>query len=117
MIRPEDFQIEIGQSVRGTFVRVTHKPTGNQQTVDPVASGSVGHTRDRLIAELRRLIYKPEDIRCHIGRSSAGQFIQVVHLPTGIQRIALYSLSTREDLLDEVLKEVLAVRTGKKSSV
>ena len=69
MIRPSDFDIEIGQSDHGTFVRVTHIPTCNDRTVDSVAPGAVGKTRDALLGELRRVLFNPEDIRCDTGRS------------------------------------------------
>jgi hypothetical protein len=108
MIRPDDFDIEIGHSHRGTFVRVTHIPTGNERIADPVAPDAVGRTRDTLIAELRCLLFGPEDIRVEIGRSGGGDFIRVVHLPSGIERSAMRPDSTHEELLDEVLEELVA---------
>lgn len=108
MIRPSDFNIEIGQSDRGTFVRVTHIPTGNLRLVDPVADDGVGKTRDALIAELRRLLFNPEDIRCDTGCSTGGDFIRVVHVPSGIERSAMRQESSHEELLDGVLEELVA---------
>ena len=111
MIRPDDFDVEIGNSDRGTFVRVTHKPTGNQRMSDPVADGSVGKARDSLIAELRRLLFAPEDIRVDIGRTDDGEFIRVVHIPSGIERWALRRDCNQEKLLDEVLDELFACQS------
>lgn len=108
MIRPSDFDIEIGQSKRGTFVRVTHKPTGNHRCVDPVAPYAVGRTRDSLIAELRRLLFNDADIRLDTGRAEGGDFIRVVHLPSGIERTAMRRDSSHEELLDAVLEELVA---------
>lgn len=108
MIRTSDFEIEIGQSDLGIFVRVTHKPTGAQRCVDPVASGAVGHTRDSLIAELRGSLFNAEDIRFDIGRADGGDFIRVIHLPSGIERSAMRRNSSHEELLDAVLEELVA---------
>ena len=106
MIRPDDFDIEIGESDRGAFVRVTHKPTGNQRVADPVARDAVGKTRDSFIAELRGLLFGPEDVRYDTGRAEGGDFIRVVHIPSGIERWAMRRDSSHEKLLDEVLEEL-----------
>ena len=107
MIRASDFEIEIGQSERGTFVRVTHKPTGNQRCVGPVAPDVVGRTRDSLVGELRRLLFTDEDIRLDTGRAEWGDFIRVVHLPSRIERTAMSRDSSHEELLDAVLEELV----------
>lgn len=106
MIRPDDFDIDIGQSERGTFVRVMHKPTGNHRVADAVADGEVGTSRDSLIAELRGLLFGPEDVRYDTGCTEGGDFIRVVHIPSGIERWAMRRDSTHEKLLDEVLEEL-----------
>lgn len=107
VIRPKDFEIEIGCSESGeTFVRVLHKPTGNERRVEKISPGAVGRTRDSLLAELRGLLFAPDDIRVYIGRSSRGDFIRVVHLPSGIGRTALLRETSEEKLLDAVLEEL-----------
>jgi len=112
MIRADDFDIEIRNSSRGTSIRITHKPTGNHRVVDPVAEGAVGKTRDRLIAELRREMFRDEDIRIDYGRAEGGDFMRVVHTPSGIERWAMRREGrTTDELLDEVLEE-LHVRTS-----
>lgn len=108
MIQPEDFEVEIGHSERGSFVRVTHTPTGNARTAEGVATDAVGAARDSLFRELQLLLYRPEDIRCDTGRSEGGDFIRVVHLPSGIERTAMRSETTHNQLLDAVLEEVVA---------
>ncbi|MCH7726399.1 MAG: hypothetical protein IH991_07985 [Planctomycetes bacterium] len=108
MIRPNDFDIEIGQSERGTFVRVIHKPTGNERIADPVAADAVGKTRDTLVAELRGMLFGSEDIRMDTGCAEGGDFIRVVHIPTGIERSAMRRDSTHEELLDAVVEELVA---------
>lgn len=84
MIQRDDFEITIGETERGIFVRVFHKPTGTERIADPVAFGAVGKIRDSLIAELRGLLFDSSDIRLDIGRAVGGDFIAVVHIPTGI---------------------------------
>lgn len=108
MIRPEDFEIEIRHHGSGTFVRVTHTPTGNKRTAEGGADDVVGATRDALISQLRTLLYRPEEIRCDTGRSEGGDFIRVVHLPSGIERMAMRRESTHDQLLDAVLEELFA---------
>jgi hypothetical protein len=106
MIRPDDFAIEITPSERGVRVCVTHKPTGNQRIDDGVADGAVGKSRDALIAELRRLLFRAEDVICDTGLAEGGDYIRVVHIPSGIERWAMRRDSTHQELLDEVLEEL-----------
>ena len=112
MIRPDDFDITIGDSDGNTFVHIVHIPTGNERRRDAIAAGDVGRIRDALIAELRGLLFATDDIRCDTGRSEGGDFIAVRHLPSGIQRFAMRSESTHELLLEEVLAELWADRIG-----
>ena len=112
MIRPDDFNITIGDSDGETFVHVVHIPTGNERRRDAVTAGDVGRTRDALIVELRGLLFSTDDIRCDTGRADGGDFIAVRHLPSGIQRSAMRRDSTHELLLDEVLTELWTDRTG-----
>jgi len=112
MIRPQDFEIEIGQSDQGIFVRVTHTRTGKQLVADPVEPDAVGATRDRFLRELRGKLVRPKDIRVDIGLAEGGDFIRVVHRPSGIDRWAMRREGrTEEDLLDEVLEELYARRS------
>ena len=106
MIRPHDFDIEIGHNDRGTFVRVFHRPTGNERLAESVARNAVGNLRESLIAELRGLLFGPRDIVFDTGRSVGGDFIAVRHLPTGIERRAMRRENTHENLLDAVLEEL-----------
>ena len=112
MIRPDDFDITIGDTDGTTFVHVIHIPTGSERRRDAIAAGDVGRTRDALIAELRGLLFSTDDIRRDTGRADGGDFIAVRHLPSGIQRSAMRRDSTHELLLDEVLTELWADRTG-----
>jgi hypothetical protein len=110
MIRPCDYEIEIGQSDRGTFVRVKHKPTGNERVRESVPFGEVGKAREVLIAELRSLVVNEDDVRFDIGHAhTGGDFLCVTHLPSGISRHGLAAEgATREDLLDQVLEELVS---------
>jgi hypothetical protein len=112
MIRPDDFNITISDTGGSKFVDVVHVPTGNKRRKDGVAAGDVGRARDSLLAELRSLLFSPDDIRCDTGRSDRGDFIAVRHVPTGIHRTALRRDSSHELLLDEVLTELWADRIG-----
>jgi hypothetical protein len=106
MIRPDDFEIEFGHSDRGKYVRINHKPTGNQRLTESIADDAVGRVRDSMIAELRGLLFGPNDVVFDTGRADGGDFIRVRHLPTGIERSAMRRESTHENLLDAVLEEV-----------
>lgn len=106
MIRPEDFDTEIGHRDRGTFVRVLHRPTGNERIAESISQHAVGYVRESLIAELQGLLFDAKDIVFDTGRSSGGDFIAVRHLPTGVERCAMRHESTHENLLDAVLEEL-----------
>lgn len=106
MIRPDDFEIEIGEENRGTFVRVKHRLTGIERRAAAVGN-EVGRTRDRLIADLRRELFKEDEIRIEYGLSTGGEYVRVVHSPSGISRGAMRSEGRQqEELLDEVLEEL-----------
>jgi hypothetical protein len=53
---------------------------------------------------------REEDIRIDIGRSSAGDFLRVLHIPTGIQRFHPGPLRdvNREQLQRQWLEEIEA---------
>ena len=111
MIRPKDFEIEIGRcESRDAFVRVLRKPTGNERRAEGISPDAVGRTRDSLLTDLRGLLFAPEDVRVDIGRSTGGDFVRVVHLPSGIERIAMRRESSAEELLDAVLEELYSGR-------
>lgn len=112
MIRPDDFEIEIGQSQSGAFVRVTHKRTGNERIVEAVPDGAVGRTRDSSLAELRGLLFSPDEVRYDTGCGEDGDFIRVVHIPSAIERSARRRDRTHEELLDEVLEELWSRRVS-----
>lgn len=50
-----------------------------------MALDAVGKNRDALVAELRRALFKAEDIRSDTGNSAGGDFIRVVHIPSGTE--------------------------------
>jgi hypothetical protein len=106
MIRPSDFDIRINETPAGVFVSVTHLPTANQRTRLASKLDGVARTRDALIAELRGLLYGPNDVRFDTGCSDRGDFIRVVHLPSGIERTAMRRESTHLELLDAILEEL-----------
>ncbi|MGE0607753.1 MAG: hypothetical protein AB7O62_11735 [Pirellulales bacterium] len=108
MIRRDDFDIEIGHNDQGTYVRVMHKPTGNARLAESIGQNAVGRVLESAIAELRGLLFAPNDVVFDTGRSSGGDFIRVRHWPTGIERAAMRRESTHEILLDAVLEEVYA---------
>jgi hypothetical protein len=111
MILPCDFGIQIGAKDTGaTCVTVTHLPTGNRLSREVDEKESVAHTRDSLISELLGLLFEENEIRFDTGRGEDGDFIRVVHLPSGIERSAMRRDSTRELLLDAVLEELYANR-------
>ncbi|MCA9043997.1 MAG: hypothetical protein KDA69_06740 [Planctomycetaceae bacterium] len=107
MIRPNEFQIEIGYGEMGTFVRVVHLPTGNENLTESVPEYEVGKTRDELVSKLKRLLFSPEDIRYDVGRAVDGDFIRAVHLPSGIERKAMRRDSSFEELLNGVIEELV----------
>lgn len=106
MIRPDDFDIRFRSEPTGTVVQVTHIPTGNQRIRLVTHSERTGRVRDALIAELQGKLFGPNDIRVDIGCSSGGDFIRVIHIPSGIQRTALRRERSETDLLAEVLGEL-----------
>ncbi len=110
MIRPDDFEIEIGHNDRGTFVRVKHKPTNNERLQESVPENEIGRRRESMITELRGLLFGPKDVVFDTGRSVGGDFIRVRHLPTGMERSAMRRESTHENLLDAVLEDVYSDR-------
>lgn len=108
MIRPHDFDIQIHAAVAGTTVSVKHIPTNNVRTQFVSNTDRVGRVRDALIAELKGLVYRPQEIQVDVGRATGGDFIRVLHLPSRITRTALRREASELDLLDEVLTEVYA---------
>jgi hypothetical protein len=88
------------------------RPRRHRRVVETVAADAVGKTRDSLIVELRGSLFRPEDVRFDTGRSEGGDFIRVVHVPSGIERSAMRRESSHEELLDAVLEELFARETG-----
>lgn len=86
--------------------------TGNHRSRAADSSCGVARTRDALIDELKALLYGPEDVRFDTGCSSDGDFIRVIHLPTGIERVAMRRDNTHLVLLNEVLEEVFSQQLG-----
>lgn len=106
MIRPHDFEVQIHAAVAGNTVSIKHIPTNNVRTQFVSNTDRVGRVRDALIAELKGLVYRPQDVQVDVGRATGGDFIRVLHLPTGIARTAIRREASELDLLDEVLTEV-----------
>lgn len=104
MIRPDDFQIRIGQSCSATYVQVTHKPTGNTRSADQAHGESVTEARERLIRELTGEVYQPNDFRVDTMRTSDGDLIRVTHIPS--DRSTEASESNSRDLTDKLLDEL-----------
>ncbi|MFO1004253.1 MAG: hypothetical protein U0936_28370 [Planctomycetaceae bacterium] len=108
MIRPHDFEVQFHAAVAGTTVSVKHIPTNNVRTQLVSTTERVGLVRDALIAELKGLVYRPEEIQVDVGRATGGDFIRVLHLPSGVARTALRREASELDLLDELLTEIYA---------
>ena len=111
MIRPQDFEVQIHTGTTGTTVSVKHIPTNTSRTHVVSGTERVGCVRDALIAELRGLVFRPQDIQVDVGRAPGGDFIRVLHLPSGITRTATRKEASEFDLLDEVLTEAFAKQT------
>lgn len=86
MIRREDFQIDIRQSPRGASVHVRHLRTRKERVENDVPGGDVGQVRDRLLRELQGDLCSEDDFKVRIGRAEGGDFLQVIHLPSGKSR-------------------------------
>lgn len=112
MIRPNDFEIDFRETLDGVTVSVLHRPTGNRRVCVADRVRGVGYARETLIKELEGLLYAPDDIRIDIGCSPAGDWLRVVHLPTGIERSAMRRESSERELLDAVLTAVFARDRG-----
>ena len=108
MIRPHDFDVQITAAVAGTTVSVKHIPTNNVRTHLVSNTDRVGRVRDALISELKELVFRPQDVQVDVGRATGGDFIRVLHIPSGITRTGMRRESSELDLLDEVLTEVYA---------
>lgn len=106
MIRPDDFQIRIGQSCSATYVQVTHTPTGKTRTADQAHGESVHEARARLIRELTGEVYQPDDFRVDTMRTSDGDLIRVTHLPSGRSAESPASECSSRDLTDRLLDEM-----------
>lgn len=78
MIRPSDFEVEFA----GPVVRVTHRPTGARREA-AVRPGEGGKVRDRLIAELERRVFRPEDFVVDLLCAEGGSFLVARHVPSG----------------------------------
>ena len=106
MIRPEDFQIRIGQSCSATYVQVTHKPTGNTRSADQAHGESVTGARERLIRELTGEVFREADFRVDHLRVAGGGQTRVTHLPSGRSIEEAASESTSRDLIDSLLDQL-----------
>jgi len=108
MIQPRDYEIRINETPEGVVVSVVHRPTGYRRSRVAAPARSIGDTRNALVAELESLLYAPDDIRIDLGCSPKGDWLRVVHLPSGIERSAMRRDCTQRDLLDAVLEELIA---------
>jgi len=106
MIRPDDFQIRIGQSCSATYVQVTHTQTGKTRSADQAHGESVGEARERLIRELTGEVYQTDDFRLDTMRTSDGDLIRVTHLPSGRSTESPASESNSRDLTNRLLNEL-----------
>lgn len=65
MLRQEDIREDIGRVTGGTFIRITHVPTGISRTKGPLAGESANAIRKRFLKEIEEeLIFK--DLSCLI---------------------------------------------------
>jgi hypothetical protein len=106
MIRPDDFQIRIGQSCSATYVQVTHKPTGNKRAADQAHGEPVAQARERLIRELTAEVFREEDFQVDHLRVTGGGRTRVTHLPSGRSIKAAASESTSRDLINSLLDQL-----------
>lgn len=111
MIRRGDFQIDICQSPTGASIHIRHRRTGKERIENGVPDSEVCRVRDRLLRELRGELYSENDFQVRIGRAESGDFVQVIHLPTGKSRLECplgkksQNLLTR-NLMDSILEEL-----------
>jgi hypothetical protein len=105
MIALKDFQINVGQSEKGVFVRVVHSPTGNELMVNPLTDEPAGRVVQRLIAELAYRVFDPKDFVTQLIRAKPKGFTRVVHLPSGKYRDS-DGTKTVKALQDELLNEL-----------
>ena len=119
MIRREDFQIDICQSPAGATVHVRHLPTGKEQVENGVQDSDVGQVRDRLVRKVEGELFHEDDFETRIGRADGGDFLQVIHLPSGKSRLEC-PLGRRSQgflarkMIDSILEEIF--REAKKEA-
>jgi hypothetical protein len=82
VIRPTDFAVEFVHDDVGLLVRVLHRPTGARRE-ERATRAQGGAVRDRLIAELTRRVFRPEDFVVDLVCGTGGSFLVARHLPSG----------------------------------
>jgi hypothetical protein len=111
MIRREDFQIDISQSPEGATVHVRHLLTGKEQIENGIQQGDVGRVRDRLVRMLEAELYDENEFEIRIGCAECGDFLQVIHFPSGKSR-SIHPIGNKEqhllirEMTDSILEEL-----------
>lgn len=101
MIRAKDFSVEFLHGEAGLTVRVVHRPTSARLEAAGVAPGEAGVVRDRLMAELERRIFRPEDFVVDLISTRDGCSTSIRHVPSG--RRSEPTSSTSGVSMDEML--------------
>ena len=59
----------------------------------------------------RRILLKPDDVEIQVGRAQGGDFMRIVHKPTGISRAKGPPLpkpgKARQEMLQEIVAELV----------
>src|SRR5262249_35464072 len=92
MISQQYFEIKIDYDEQGLAVIVTHRPTGKRRVGRRSGNESLTTTQTRLIDEIRREFFNPDEFQFSIGRCEVGGGIaawyRVTHRPTGKNKSA-----------------------------
>ena len=86
-------------------------PRVRVRTFGAIEDEPVAPVRDRLVRELKHLVYREKEFAVSVGRSSQGTFLEVLHIPTGKKRridpVGRRSQGAlREDMIDDILEEI-----------
>jgi hypothetical protein len=92
MISQQHFETEFDYDEQGLAVVVTHRPTGMRRIGRRSGSESLARTQTRLIEEIRREFFNPDEFQFSIGQCEVDGRIAawycVTHRPTGKNKSA-----------------------------